>query len=79
MIRLDEWYPIAPFEKYAYREDIKARWTGEKRPPRAGEWYLSGAVVEAYRAPCDLTQEFHICLVYKVQNIAMYLPIEQVR
>jgi hypothetical protein len=34
--------------------------TGEKRPPRKGEWYLSGATPEAYRAPNDLTQVFHI-------------------
>jgi hypothetical protein len=34
--------------------------TGEFRPPRAGEWYLSGAVVEAYRAPNDLSTDYHI-------------------
>lgn len=32
---------------------LRARWAGEMRPPRAGEWYLSGAVIEAYRAPFD--------------------------
>lgn len=39
---------------------IKARWTGEHRPPRKGEFYLSGAVIEAYRAPSDLTTPYHI-------------------
>ena len=34
--------------------------SGEKRPPRAGEWYLSGAIVEAYRAPNDLAAAYHI-------------------
>lgn len=34
--------------------------TGEFRPPRAGEWYLSGAVVAAYRAPNDLSTSYHI-------------------
>lgn len=29
--------------------------TGEKRCPKAGEWYLSGAIVEAYCAPNDLS------------------------
>lgn len=33
---------------------LRARWTGEKRPPRSGEWYLSGAEVEAYCAAKDL-------------------------
>ncbi len=40
--------------------DIRAKWTGEKRCPKKGEWYLSGAIVEAYRAPNDLTTPYHI-------------------
>lgn len=34
--------------------------TGEVRPPKKGEWFLSGAVIEAYRAIEDLSQEYHI-------------------
>jgi len=34
--------------------------TDQKRPPRQGEWYLSGAVVEAYQASKDLSQSFRI-------------------
>jgi hypothetical protein len=34
--------------------------TGEFRCPLAGEWYLSGAIVEAYRAPNTLSTKFHI-------------------
>jgi hypothetical protein len=30
--------------------------TGEFRVPRKGEHYLSGAVVAAYRAPCDFAE-----------------------
>ena len=30
------------------------------RPPNKGEWYLSGAIVEAYRAPSDLSVSFHV-------------------
>jgi hypothetical protein len=44
----------------SYSGDIRAISTGEKRMPKKGEWYLSGAVVEAYRAPNDLNTEFHI-------------------
>lgn len=29
------------------------RWTGERRIPKRGEWYLSGAIIEAYQAPAD--------------------------
>ena len=32
---------------------ICAIYTGETRPPKQGEWYLSGAIIEAYRAPND--------------------------
>lgn len=33
---------------------VRAVRTGEFREPRKGEWYLSGAPREAYRAPNDL-------------------------
>lgn len=46
---------------------IRAVWTGEKRPPRKGEWYLSGAIIEAYRAPNDLpTMPFAIAKLVEV-------------
>lgn len=31
--------------------------TGEKRPPKEGEWYLSGAIPEAYKARIGLGKE----------------------
>lgn len=34
--------------------------TGEFRAPRKGEWYLSGAIIEAYRAPNDLSTLYWI-------------------
>lgn len=34
--------------------------TGEFRAPKRGEFYLSGAIVQAYRAPNDLTSAYHI-------------------
>lgn len=45
---------------YKAAMNIRAIRTGEKRPPKKGEWYLSGAIVEAYRAPKDLTTAYHI-------------------
>lgn len=42
------------------------RWTGEKRAPRAGEYFLSGAIPEVYRASSDLDfVEFHIMERYE--------------
>lgn len=46
-----------------YRGELLGRLfveTGEHRPPKAGEWYLSGAIPEAWRAPNDLTTPYHI-------------------
>jgi hypothetical protein len=42
--------------------------TGEKRPPRKGEWYLSGADVQAYKAPNDLTTAYHIAKLARVET-----------
>jgi hypothetical protein len=53
----------------ACREICAVR-TGEYRPPRAGEWYLSGCYVEAYRAPNDLSTSYHIAKLrrYRVKT-----------
>ncbi len=48
--------------------DIMARWTGEERPPKQGEWYLSGAIIGAYRAPNDWPQVCHIAEVVVVKT-----------
>lgn len=40
--------------------------TGEFRPPRKGEWYLSGAIPGAWQAPNDLTTAYHILREVKV-------------
>lgn len=39
--------------------------TGEKRPPREGEWYLSGAIPAAYCARADLDTVFIIMQPFK--------------
>lgn len=31
------------------------------RPPKKGEYYLSGAIVTAYRAPNDLSTPYWVC------------------
>jgi hypothetical protein len=52
-------YPLAA--EYRYKHvGMAAQPVGERRPPKAGEWYLSGAIPEAYRAPTDLSVPFHI-------------------
>jgi hypothetical protein len=40
--------------------------TGEFRAPKRGEYYLSGAIIQAYRAPNDLSQEYWIAVLYEL-------------
>lgn len=53
-------------ERYS-RRDFRAVFTGEMRTPRKGEWYLSGTVIQAYKAKNDLSSSFHIAKVVKVK------------
>jgi hypothetical protein len=42
------------------QKDVRFKKSNEFREPKKGEWYLSGAVVEAYRAPNDLSGKYWI-------------------
>lgn len=35
-------------------------WTGEKRPPKKNEFYLSGAIPEVHRSFGDMSYSYHI-------------------
>lgn len=37
-----------------------AQWTGVYGVPEKGDWYLSGAIIEAYQAKGDMSEEFPI-------------------
>ena len=51
------------------QQQLRAVATGERRPPKKGEWYLSGAVVEAYHVPNDLATPFSIARIVQVETI----------
>jgi hypothetical protein len=51
--------------------NVHAVATGERRPPKRGEWYLSGAIVEAYRAPNDLSMTFPIARLVKTKTVTV--------
>ncbi|MBF9135284.1 hypothetical protein I0C86_41270 [Plantactinospora sp. S1510] len=60
-LNVGELYPVAPGESApSGRAKARVRATGETRCPRAGEWYLSGAVIEGYRAKTALSTEYPI-------------------
>jgi len=43
--------------------------TGEFRVPKKGEWYLSGAIPEAYRAPTDeMRTPYYILRLVRVET-----------
>jgi hypothetical protein len=62
------------------REKVKAVYINEFRPVKPGEWYLSGAEVQAYLAKNGTNDAFHIArLVFvETQTIVTHklLPIE---
>lgn len=54
-------------DDFPYR-DVQAVSTGEKRIPKKGEWYISGAIPEAYRAYEDLNFEYIIARLVKFKE-----------
>lgn len=69
-------YPIAAFQDKAiagHRPSSgfhkRAVATGEYRPPKSGEWYLSGAIVEAYYAPNDLSTDYAIARIVTCRQV----------
>lgn len=47
---------------------IRAQMTGVVRPPKKGEWYISGAKPVAYKAPNDLTQKHVLAELVRVKR-----------
>ena len=52
--------------------------TGEFRCPHAGEWYLSGAIVEGYKTFKNLNTKFWIAKKVIVEKIEFFKIIEEV-
>ena len=63
---LNTLYPVA--DRVPNARNVHAKRTGEFRCPKKGEWYLSGAIIEAYHAPNDLTTEYHIAVLVKTKT-----------
>ena len=49
---------------------VRAILTGEFRAPKKGEWYLSGAIPEAYRADNDFANKnkYHIARLVRTET-----------
>lgn len=48
--------------------DLRGQAIGEFRPPRKGEWYISGAIPAVYRASNDLNTDYHIAHIVRVKT-----------
>jgi hypothetical protein len=64
MLEKDKLYPLAQAQ-HGYR----VKWTGKMGKPKKGEWYLSGAIIEGYRANNDLTVEYPIGKLCRVRKV----------
>jgi hypothetical protein len=72
------YYPLVDRVPGVYgreQRDYMAERTGEYRPPRAGEWYVSGAIPEGYRAPNDLTMPHAIARLVRVRRYEVIEPM----
>jgi hypothetical protein len=54
---------------------ILAVYAGSYRKPKKGEWYLSGAIVEAYRAEADLDTEYLIAKLVRVREVKILIVV----
>jgi hypothetical protein len=75
-------FPIAsPYSVLGHRLAVDHRIisTGEYRPPKKGEWYISGAIAEGYETPNDLpdTMKFWIGKLVKVKVETITTVIEE--
>lgn len=54
-----------------YHNQVRAVATGEWRAPRAGEWFLSGAIVEAYQALHDFLSVYPIARLVRTRTLSV--------
>lgn len=71
---------VDPFHSTAAsaRRNIYAKWTGEIRCPLKGEWFLSGAIVVAYRAGSNnYTDKYPIARLVMTKTVTLRTEISQ--
>jgi hypothetical protein len=63
-------YPIAPSDRSKTGRKAYAVFSGVKRAPLKGDWYISGAIPQAWYAPNDFPEEsvYHIAKIVNVNE-----------
>ena len=69
-------YPVMDFHSENMMGKLRGISTGEFRPPKQGEWYISGAIPEVYHAKNNLLTPFHIARLVKVEQITTEKIVE---
>lgn len=68
-------YPLGDLPRgvrHADRTHFMCQRTGEHRYPKAGEWYLSGAIPAGYRAPADLVYAYDIVRLVRAEIVTTW-------
>ena len=77
-LKREAYYPIVGYYNPG-KVRYAAKWDGQrKRCPKAGEYYLSGAIIEAYKAPNDLRSKFYIAVICEVEIVTTVREIARV-
>lgn len=74
------YYPIIdaiPGVQGKDHRNYRAVATGEFRAPKAGEWYISGAIPCAYRMPFDGTTFYRIARIVKVRVVQTIVEVSE--
>lgn len=71
-------YPLGDYVPHwpaVTQRDMRAVRTSDYREPKAGEWYLSGAIPTAYLAPNDLCTAYYICRLVRVESVLVVVEV----
>ena len=61
---------LDPSRRNFLESSLRARWNGEFRAPKKGEWYLSGAIIAAYRARADFIDlKYHLAEIVETELV----------
>jgi hypothetical protein len=60
--------------------NYRVKWTGEFRPPKIEEWFLSGSIIEGYKAITEgMTTPYHIGKLVLVEEVKTIKVIEEIQ
>ncbi len=68
-------FPLADGERHR-APGLQAQMTGDFRTPKAGEWFISGAIPEAYFAVNDYAESTHYYIAKLIDPANPELPVE---